>query len=138
MASSLQHRPAESTRIQRDHPLGMEITDPAWLWYECYFFPRLAFLNWRGITNPQYANDGPIGLLGELLDQYCGTNGVNMWRRQYVVVRNGPYLQGLRKLFRRLAVPVWLELASGYSRREYAGFDVFVRHFMFSLFVRHA
>jgi hypothetical protein len=68
-------------------------------------------------------------MLGDLLDELCRSKGMEMWRRHYAVVRNGPHLEGLRELLRRLGLPVWLELASGSSRRVYAGLDVFVRCF---------
>ena len=121
---------AESTRIQQRHPPGIEITHPGWLHYTCYFCPGLCMLNWQGMTGPEYgASQDPLGILGDLLDKLCAANGMRDWRNMFAVVRNGPYLGGLRNLLRRLGVPVWLELASGSSRRIYAGLDVFVRVF---------
>ena len=120
----------ESTRIQRGHPPGQAITHPGWMAYLCYFCPGLCLLNWHGMTDPAYgAALEPRGMLGDLLDQLCHAKGIPNWRSMYAVVRGGAYLGGLRNLLRFLDVPVWLELASGSSRRVYAGLDVFVRLF---------
>ena len=55
--------------------------------------------------------------------------GIGDWREPYGTLRGGPYLAGLRDLLRRAGTPVWFGIASGSSRRYYAGLDVFVRTF---------
>ena len=127
---------ADSDRIQTAHDAattghhaGMINNVAAWLWYCCYFYPGLSLLNWAGITDPQYGTMRPVGLLGELIDEYCMRSGFGEWRTRFSAVRNGVYMQGLRDLFRHLSIAVWIELISGYSRREYAGLDMYCRIF---------
>ena len=123
---------AETNRMQSVHSVlpGQELRDLAWMYLQCWRFNGLALLNFQGMTDPAYAQSAsPIGTLQELLDVNAGVLGIGDWRREFGFLRGGPYLGGLRALLLRAGTPVWLEIASGSSRRVYAGLDVFVRTF---------
>ena len=122
---------SETNSMQGHHSSAVGIIhEPAWMRNLCYKYNGLALLNFEGLTDPKYAESAqPIGYLQDLLDEYCPSVGIPDWRQRYGQLRGGPYLQGLRELFRRLEVPVFLEISSGSSRRVYAGFDVYVRTF---------
>ena len=48
---------------------GRVITDPAWMYLECYQFNGLALWNFQGMTDPKYAQSSlPIGSVQDLLD----------------------------------------------------------------------
>jgi hypothetical protein len=122
---------AETNCMQGEHGTADGIiNNPAWTRNLCYRYDGLALLNWRGLTDPMYAQSAQdIGYLQDLLYIHCPRAGIPDWRRQFGQLRGGPYLGGLRDLLRRLGVPVFFEIASGSSRIVYAAFDVYVRTF---------
>ena len=67
------------------------ITDPSWMYLDCYQFNGLALWNFQGMTDPKYAQAShPIGNLQDLLDQYCTTIGITDWRQRHGELRGGP------------------------------------------------
>ena len=118
--------------MQRDHKRGsIAIIDtPAWLYYDCYFFPGMTLLNWSGMTDATYNRCLHIGLLGDYLNAQFQSHGIVELKDAYCVATRGePYFKGLRDLLGRLGVQVWLELVSRCSVRVCGALDVSVRMF---------
>ena len=118
--------------MQRDHKRGsIAIIDtPAWLYYDCYFFPGMTLLNWSGMTDATYNRCLHIGLLGDYLNAQLQSHGIVELKDAYCVATRGePYFKGLRDLLGRLGVQVWLELVSRCSVRVCGALDASVRMF---------
>ena len=113
---------------KRYNEAGMRIDRPSWLKYQVYWFRGLAFLNWRGMTNPAH-NGTYIGYLEHVLDRICVSIGMPLWRSEFCHVWHGQYRQGLRNLLPRLGIVNWCEITSGLSWRAYRALDVYVRVF---------
>ena len=109
---------AASTRRQMmnlaEHQAGMGSSFPYWLELQVWWYPHLAFLNFHGLTDPTHQGQLLPVSFGDFLQDYCTRQGFPMPREP---VFGGAVLAPLRRLLRRLGVPVWAEITVGSSYR---------------------
>ena len=63
------------------------------------------------------------------MDQQCQAFGIADWRDRFCRIHSGYFKQSLRNLLAALGIQNWCEITSGFSWREYAALDAYVRIF---------
>ena len=92
----------------------------------------MSLLNFAGLTDGQHA-EKRIGPLSSIFQRVCATKGMRSWEEDYGTLDHGLYHDGLRRLLFDIGVPVWAEITTGYSMREYRCLDAYVKVFGRSL-----
>jgi hypothetical protein len=104
---------------------GGIITDPHWMYYTLMWFPGLTLLNFGGLAHGRIEGRAVAMRVGELFDVLFGGP---VWRQTYAVIREGYFLESIRRLIREeLGAYNWLELTIGRSYIAYAALDVYVK-----------
>jgi hypothetical protein len=118
----------ESSRVSNDNQRQYDtqgvVDNPHWLYWECWWFQGMAFMNLYGITDRRHQGRRLPEKLGALID------GVLMpaWRAEYCIIRQGYFLQSLRRLLREgMSAHNWAELTCGFSLYEYRALDLYIR-----------
>ena len=118
----------ETTRIQQvnleERPRTGRITDPFWFAMQVWWFPKLAFLNFAGMTDPTYNGHMLPVKFGVFMEEQCRERG---FRMPDTTVYDGAVLGPLRALLVQLATPVWAEVTIGSSYLEYRALDAYLR-----------
>ena len=124
---------ALSTRVSAEkkavNNVGGIITNPEWLYYEVWWYPGLALLNWSGITDTTYQGTELGMLLGDVLNVVCISRGMTDWKERFCCIRGGFFRESLRQLLVSIGIQNWLEITSGFSWRGYAALDLYIRVF---------
>ena len=82
---------AESARVcavnYQMYEAGGVIRNPYWLYFAVWWFPELAMMNWRGITEGRYRGEQMSELtLGNLLDVVFAARDQPDWRERCAMV----------------------------------------------------
>ena len=92
-------------------------TDPHWLYFDVYWYPGLALLDFLGISRSVNAARGMQNRLGDMLNDHFGSKGMHNWRDKYCHCTRGYFMESLRYLLRKeFSAYNWLEFTLGYSR----------------------
>ena len=100
------------------------ITNPHWQYFEVFWYPGLALLNFYDLGTMPGESIGPF-TLGQFLDEYKGSQ----WRVQYCNIRPGRmFLETFRDMLRHVCLAHnWLEISCGRSYQKYRALDLYVR-----------
>ncbi len=70
---------------------GETITEPEWWYFQVWWYPGLALLNFSGITDSRYQGAVLSDKLGELLGSMCDQRRIPNWREKYCRLDHGMY-----------------------------------------------
>ena len=106
---------------------GGAITEPHWLYWEVYWYPGVALLNFVAISQSRRAERGIPHTLKDMLEDHFKRKCMPHWRAIYCCMQHGYFLETLRRMLRQeFDAHNWAEFAIGYSREEYRALDCYV------------
>ena len=107
---------------------GGMITMPEFLYYEVWFFERLALFNFAGMTEREFGGTKLEEPLGGILERIFAARGEQRWRQTYCHIEDGDYTAALRRVLHEgLGIPILLEVTVGILMYGFNGLDAYVK-----------
>ena len=111
--------------VNRDNRI---ITSHEFVWYDCYWYPKLVMFNIAGIGNAAFPGTLLPYNLGEILDRIAPPQ-LRDWRARYLNIAGGTYNDTFREVLLAFGVQYHLEMTFGLSQFAYLGIDAYVKVF---------